>query len=523
MFKLDLVTVLLTLIIIASAIAAAVYINNAEKKEDLLKRRRWIDQLPSLVSTLGVLGTFIGITIGLMGFDSNNLDTSIPNLLDGLKTAFFTSLAGMIGSLILSKIVSGKYDKKDKGLSDINIAAGEICNAVQSMSEGMQVTINVLVQNITNQTNQQNAFFNTVSTLISNQSEKVTDLSNNINGLLVQAQSQSLSLDNMEKEAEKHTVILANIHELSEDNNQIIQKTESDINTMDKRIAEIIDHTDALVSIEGEISEEVKQFGLKLHDEVVEIEDRMENTNVLLTNKFNEFSELLKKSNTEALVEVMKDVTAEFQKQMSQLINKLVQENFEQLNKSVERLNNWQIENKEMINTLTEKYKQMTSMFEDTSTTLEKVGDETKILVSEGGKLHQLIDMLNKVIIEDQKFIAITNNLADTATLTKDNMEMFDKSTRVLNDWVRKQRNFVDSVTLLIQKLDEINKIKDYNEEFWKDTKHKLEEGVSFITEGTKSLNTQLTNLDEKFYTRLSTTLAELDACIQAMLSKQSK
>lgn len=52
-------------------------------------------------------------------------------------------------------------------------------------------------------------------------------------------------------------------------------------------------------------------------------------------------------------------------------------------------------------------------------------------------------------------------------------MEQFDESTKVLNDWVRKQRNFVDGVQLLIEKLDELNKIRDYGEQFWKGTKEK--------------------------------------------------
>ena len=61
----------------------------------------------------------------------------------------------------------------------------------------------------------------------------------------------------------------------------------------------------------------MKNFAGILHGEVVEIEDKMEETNQLLNDKFDEFTELLKKSNTEALVEVMKNVTEEFQKQMN--------------------------------------------------------------------------------------------------------------------------------------------------------------------------------------------------------------
>lgn len=70
------------------------------------QRREWIEQLPSVIQTLGVLGTFLGITVGLLGFDTANLDVSIPALLAGLKTAFFTSLLGMAGSLVLARMVS---------------------------------------------------------------------------------------------------------------------------------------------------------------------------------------------------------------------------------------------------------------------------------------------------------------------------------------------------------------------------------------------------------------------------------
>ena len=54
---------------------------------------------------MGILGTFIGIVVGLLGFDPTQLDSSIGNLLEGLKTAFITSLAGMFAG-ILFKVLS---------------------------------------------------------------------------------------------------------------------------------------------------------------------------------------------------------------------------------------------------------------------------------------------------------------------------------------------------------------------------------------------------------------------------------
>ena len=130
-------------------------IRRSRQSNKLQERRRWIEQIPSLISTLGVLGTFLGITIGLMNFNPNVLDESIPLLLEGLKTAFFTSLAGMIGSLILSKYVSSVYDDNDKGMSDINIAAGEIVKAVKQMSDNNEKLTMGLLKEIQQQSHNQ--------------------------------------------------------------------------------------------------------------------------------------------------------------------------------------------------------------------------------------------------------------------------------------------------------------------------------------------------------------------------------
>jgi len=51
---------------------------------------------------LGILGTFFGIFIGLQTFEPRSIQESIPPLLDGLKTAFLTSIAGMGISMLLT-------------------------------------------------------------------------------------------------------------------------------------------------------------------------------------------------------------------------------------------------------------------------------------------------------------------------------------------------------------------------------------------------------------------------------------
>ena len=66
---------------------------------------RMLDAASGILVGLGLLGTFLGLTIGVSGFDSTdsaNIQKSIQNLLGGMSTAFLTSLLGMACSLIYS-------------------------------------------------------------------------------------------------------------------------------------------------------------------------------------------------------------------------------------------------------------------------------------------------------------------------------------------------------------------------------------------------------------------------------------
>ena len=85
---------------------------------------------PSLLTTIGVLGTFVGILIGLMNFDVADISQSVPRLLDGMKTAFVTSVLGMSGG-ILVKLISELVGKADntsepKGVEDVLQALTEL-------------------------------------------------------------------------------------------------------------------------------------------------------------------------------------------------------------------------------------------------------------------------------------------------------------------------------------------------------------------------------------------------------------
>lgn len=476
------------------------YKTRTAKEDYLLKHKRKVDAYPTIISTLGVFGTFLGITIGLAGFDVNDLTRSIPILLGGLKTAFYTSLCGMGGSLLLRHFCTdNKFDKENGGISSTDEAIKELGKGVREMSSTLVTT---LIQN-RNEMKQmgmaQASFFN-----------QILEINKSLVGSATNIDTKLARISLVEGEQTSTLNTLASYASNFEASNKRLEES----------LGEIVDAQSANTSTFDEMNEELKKFSQILRSEVDEIEDKMESTNKLLTNKFDEFSELLKKSNTEALVNVMKKVTEEFQKQMNDLISRLVQENFAKLNESVEKLNTWQEENKAMIESLTKQYHQMEQNFEGTSNTMQEVSEHAQKLVGNGGRLAQLVNALEEAMINDKKFIEISNNLSESASLAKDGMEKQDAITNKLNDWVRGVQVFKDDVQRLINKLEELNSIRNYNEQFWQSTKKSMEEGVGIIQTGSEELNKQILNIDKSFYNRLSATLASLDNLIASMAGK---
>lgn len=56
---------------------------------------------PAILTSIGIFGTFLGVALGLWHFDTADIQGSVPRLMDGLKTAFWTSIAGLFAALTL--------------------------------------------------------------------------------------------------------------------------------------------------------------------------------------------------------------------------------------------------------------------------------------------------------------------------------------------------------------------------------------------------------------------------------------
>lgn len=110
----------------------------SDNKESYSSKYSTIESIPNVFVTLGLFGTFMGITYGLLQFDTDpdRIKNSIRVLLDGLKTAMFTSIAGISLSLLFGRIISIKVPPPDSSetlqLKRLNAHFDELTESILS-------------------------------------------------------------------------------------------------------------------------------------------------------------------------------------------------------------------------------------------------------------------------------------------------------------------------------------------------------------------------------------------------------
>ncbi len=100
------------------------YIN--EDLVDTVMHRNELNQVPGLLTGLGILGTFIGLAIGMQYFNTTgtteDMTKSIELLMGGIKVAFHTSIFGMVFALTFNAIYKRKLYEGESAVRDFSQA-----------------------------------------------------------------------------------------------------------------------------------------------------------------------------------------------------------------------------------------------------------------------------------------------------------------------------------------------------------------------------------------------------------------
>lgn len=90
-----------------------------EEEIDLHIHKRLLEMVPDILTSLGILGTFVGLVWGLKNFNPNDyaaMTSSVASLVDGIKVAFLTSIYGIALSIVYTYGMKSEYSSLTENL-----------------------------------------------------------------------------------------------------------------------------------------------------------------------------------------------------------------------------------------------------------------------------------------------------------------------------------------------------------------------------------------------------------------------
>lgn len=243
--------------------------------------------LGNIASTIGVLGTFVGISIGLWKFNPNDITSSVPLLLSGMKIAFATSIIGMAASIFMKYIALKNEDEEniDDIMELFNTMIAESRNVNNTLIENQKQTENVLnkvseiwashQENLTVELKSEIASLN--NNTISKQEELIgefkklgecfTLLNSGVNNLLTWQENYKETIENTTKELE---TVIQTIHNADESiesiskNSSLIKENNENLSEVLKEINKtqnvIIDSNKSIIEISNTAKESIPQI-----------------------------------------------------------------------------------------------------------------------------------------------------------------------------------------------------------------------------------------------------------------------
>ena len=308
--------------------------------------------LGNIASTIGVLGTFVGISIGLWKFNPNDITSSVPLLLSGMKIAFATSIIGMAASIFMKYIALKNEDEEniDDIMELFNTMIAESRNVNNTLIENQKQTENVLnkvseiwashQENLTVELKSE--ILNLNNNTISKQEELIgefkklgecfTLLNSGVNNLLTWQENYKETIENTTKELE---TVIQTIHNADESiesiskNSSLIKENNENLSEVLKEINKtqnvIIDSNKSIIEISNTAKESIPQ----INEHFTNIDNRTKESTAylqtLISENLNNIKSYLEKITEDVLSKTTQSIyenNRQFKYEISEHISK---------------------------------------------------------------------------------------------------------------------------------------------------------------------------------------------------------
>ena len=306
------------------------------------EQNNFVKNTPSFMTSIGIFGTFFGIVIALLGFDGiDNIKEQIDVIISGMQTAFITSVLGLFLSILTKFILifAKEKDNDEFGAEELIESFRWQTHNSGEISEKMDKLITSIGSD------GENSMIGQIRLLRS-------DISDNHKTLKLSMEDQNTTSNEILSQ-------LQNLKTSIEQNHEIIS-----------------DYTQKSLYINKNMGLFIKQS----YQEKQQFEEK-------LWQEMNKVTETLSKSATEVIIRALKDVIADFNKNLTEQFG----ENFKELNAAVSDLVTWQENYKEQIHQMTEQYKLGVTAIGSTQTAVDNIEKSTSSIPSHMNELNKMI------------------------------------------------------------------------------------------------------------------------------------
>ncbi|KEQ18612.1 MotA/TolQ/ExbB proton channel family protein [Endozoicomonas numazuensis] len=316
---------------------------------------QFVEYAPTLLTTIGIFGTFLGIVLGLLAFDQNNIETSIAPLLGGLKTAFITSLAGMLSSLVLKVLYTTMFKDSHDSMDSVSDASPEAI--LRTMQAQLSATESLK------------------STLVGEQESTLLSQIKIMRGVL---QSQLNATENLKESlvGNEETTLFGQL--------KIFRGDINDQMKMSRNLT-----TELFDAQQAQFSAFTEKLWLKLQD----------------------FVDTMSKSATEQVIEALKQVIQDFNNNLTEQFG----ENFKHLNEAVHKLVEWQESYKLQLEQMNQQYEQGVQAITATESSVAHISEKTQLIPQTMHDLHSVMTVNQQQLSELESHLEAFKEMRDRA------------------------------------------------------------------------------------------------------------
>ena len=512
-FNLPVSDIIIYLIMFGIVFFKVIKYNKLDNKE---KRNFYINLLP----ILGVIGTFLGICLGLANFDSTEIESSVPQLLQGLKTAFWTSFIGTSWAVFLNI----RYSSKDKEENDEEEEISLLKLQIEELQKLNGNFYNLAEENKKEkdslyQINKEILDGIKANNIMQEQLSQIEDLKAIKQELILLNQKQDTRDEILNKVLDSlnsSKLILEDINSLKEILNTIVENQ----NTRDEYLNKILDNMNSSKSI----LENILSFK-EILNLILEKQNNKDEPIKLILEKFEKLQE-----NSNLQVEVLKKIE-DYTFSLDDIYNSLV----DLIEKADAQIS--QLENLEKLNILEEIKNNIDSQLEDISVTnsniLTKLDSLEKYDSNIFANSSKSLDFISSIHTKVEEYKNIFSNFMDNST--RENSElilafkefsnyMLEENSKAfieaLNKTIRDFNiNLVETFGSNFKQLNEaVAKLLDWQEHY-KDTIELTTENQKTIFNSFRNIETELDNFNQKTK-GINTVVSELSLAIKEALEQ---